>query len=116
MAKSKKSDSDKFFVLKISNNKSHSDPNNFSTNEKLRFQITQICIKSDFKNYFSHCNYPKYATELNLVKMHHCASLDSSPTWLMTSTESRPVVLSVIDHRNNLEDNDTGYLMAKSTF
>ena len=48
MAKSKKSDSDKFFVLKISNNKSHSDPNNFSTNEKLRFQITQICIKSDF--------------------------------------------------------------------
>ena len=59
---------------------------------------------------------PKLITRRNLVKMHHCASLDSSPTWLMTSTESRPVVLSVIDHRNNLEDNDTGYLMAKSTF
>ena len=72
MAKSKKSDSDKFFVLKISNNKSHSDPNNFSTNEKLRFQITQICIKSDFLKYFSPCNYAKYATGLNLVKTHHC--------------------------------------------
>ena len=59
---------------------------------------------------------PKLITRRNLVKMHHCASLDSSPTWLMTSTESRPVVLSVIDHRNNLEDNDTGYLMANSTF
>ena len=62
-----------FFVLKIFNSKSHSDPNNFGNNEKLRFQITQICIKSDFKKYFSPCNYAKYDTGLNLVKMHHCA-------------------------------------------